>query len=132
VPPEGVVNALRKIHEALIVGGLLIDTQPVSPEPPAESDSRQNGRLDMTEWARTIDEIDTLVQQTIRDGLFALVDQRSVTVTDQFDTGKELVEEASGWAGTRINPLLAKRIAQKQQPVRIHQEVRLRVFLAHG
>jgi hypothetical protein len=126
------VNALRKIHEALIVGGLLIDTQPVSPQPPVESDSREIGTLDMSEWARTIDEIDRLVRQTIRDGLFALVDQHRLTVIDQFDTGRELVEEASEWAGTRINPLLAKRIAQERQPVRIHQEVRLRVFQAHS
>jgi hypothetical protein len=126
------VNALRKIHEALIVGGLLIDTQPVSPQPPVESDSREIGTLDMSEWARTIDEIDGRLQQTIRDGLFALVDQHKLTVTDQFDTGRELVEEASEWAGTRINPLLAEQIAQESQPVRVHQEVRLRVLRAQS
>jgi hypothetical protein len=122
------VNALRNIHEALIVGGLLIDTQPVSPQPPVESDSSEIGRLDMSEWARTIDEIDGLIQQTIRDSLFALVDQRNLTVTDQFDTGRELIEEATEWAGTRINPVLAERIAEQPQPVRVHQEVRLRVL----
>jgi hypothetical protein len=126
------VNALRKIHEALVVGGLLIDTQPVSPQPPVESDSREIGTLDMSEWARTIDEIDRLVRQTIRDGLFALVDQHRLTVIDQFDTGRELVEEASEWAGTRIDPLLAEQIAQESQPVRVHQEVRLRVFRAQS
>jgi hypothetical protein len=126
------VNALRKIHGALIVGGLLIDTQPVSPQPPVESDAGEFGRLDMSEWSRTIDEIDGLIQQTIRDGLFALVDQHKLTVTDQFDTGRELVEEASEWAGTRINPLQADRIARERQSVRVHQEVRLRVFQAHG
>jgi hypothetical protein len=125
------VNALRKIHEALTVGGLLIDTQPVSPEPAVESDSNEIGRLDMSEWARTIDEIDTLIHQTIRDGLFALVDHHDLTVTDRFDTGRELVEEAREWAGTRIDPLLAEQIARERQPVRVHQEVRLRVFQAH-
>jgi hypothetical protein len=90
------VSALRKIHEALIVGGHVIDTQPVSPQPPVECDSSDFGRLDMSEWARTIDEIDGLIQQTIRDGLFALIDQHSLTVTDQFDTGRELVEEPMG------------------------------------
>jgi hypothetical protein len=126
------VNALRKIHEALIVGGLLIDTQPVSPQPPVESDSREIGTLDMSEWARTIDEIDGRLQQTIRDGLFAIVDQHKLTVTDQFDTGRELVEGASEWAGTRITPLLAEQIARESQPVRVHQEVRLRVFRAQS
>lgn len=126
------MNALRKIHEALVVGGLLIDTQPVSPQPPVESDSREIGTLDMSEWARTIDEIDRLVRQTIRDGLFALVDQHRLTVIDQFDTGRELVEEASEWAGTRIDPLLAEQIARESQPVRVYQEVRLRVFRAQS
>jgi hypothetical protein len=132
VPPEGVVNALRKIHEALIVGGLLIDAQPVSPRPAVESASGEIGALDMSEWARTIDGIDRLIQQTIRDGLFALVDQRNLTVTDRFETGRELVEEASQWAGTRIDPLLAEQIARESQPFRIHQEVRLRVFQAQS
>jgi hypothetical protein len=126
------VNALRKIHEALVVGGLLIDTQPVSPQPPVESDSREIGTLDMSEWARTIDEIDRLVRQTIGDGLFALVDQHRLTVIDQFDTGRELVEEASEWAGTRIDPLLAEQIARESQPARVYQEVRLRVFRAQS
>ena len=126
------MNALRKIHEALTVGGLLIDTQPVSSKPLVESDSSEIGRLDMSEWARTIDEIDRLIDRTIRDGLFALVDQHNVTVTDRFDTGRELVEEASEWAGTRIDPLLAEQIARERQPVRVHQEVRLRVFQAQS
>jgi hypothetical protein len=31
-----------------------------------------------------IDEIDVLIEQRIRDGLFVLVDWRRLTVTDQF------------------------------------------------
>jgi hypothetical protein len=33
-----------------------------------------------------------------------------------------------GWAGTHIDSALAERIASQQLPVRVHQEVRLRVL----
>ena len=122
------MNALRNIHKALVTGGLLIDTQPVSSHPLAEADARRLGTLDMSEWAQTIDEIDRLTDETFRAGLFTVVDQRRFTVTDHFDTGAELVAEVRGWAGTHIDPALSEQIASRQQPVRVHQEVRLRVL----
>jgi hypothetical protein len=122
------VNALRKIHGALVAGGLVIDTQPVSPHPPVETDAGELGTLDMSEWARTIEEIDRLTEQTIRAGLFTVVDQRRLSVTDHFDTGAELVAEVREWAGTHIDPTQAERIARAKLPVRVHQEVRLRVL----
>jgi hypothetical protein len=58
VPVEGVVNALRTLHAALVPGGLVVDTQPVSTHPPVEADSGELGTLDMREWGRTSQEID--------------------------------------------------------------------------
>jgi hypothetical protein len=124
------VNALRNIHKALVTGGLLIDTQPVSPHPLVEADAARLGTLDMSEWAQTIDEIDRLTDETLRAGLFTVVDQRRFTVTDHFDTGAELVTEVRGSAGTQIDPVLAEQIVSQQRPVRVHQEVRLRVLRA--
>jgi hypothetical protein len=122
------VNALRKIHGSLVAGGVMIDTQPVSRHPPVETDAGELGTLDMSEWARTIEEIDRLTEQTISAGLFTVVDQRRLSVTDRFDTGAELVAEVREWAGTQIEPTLVERIARAKLPVRVHQEVRLRVL----
>ena len=124
------MNALSQIHAALIQGGLVVDTQPVSAQPPVETQAAQLGTLDMREWAKTIKTIDGLVEQTISDGLFALGEERRFIVTDDYEDGAEFVAETRGWAGTRIDEAFAARLESEHRPVRLHQEVRLRVLRA--
>jgi hypothetical protein len=124
------VNALRKIHRALVPGGLVIDTQPVSAHPPVESGSGMLGTLDMSEWARTIATIDGLVQQTIDRGLFDLERESRYVVTDEYDDGAEFVTVTREWAGTMVHDAVAGLVGAQSQPVRLHQEIRLRLLLA--
>jgi hypothetical protein len=126
------VHALHKIHEALVPGGLLVDTQPVSPRPQVETDAGALGRLDMTEWALTIATVDRRIEQTIHDGLFELAAERRFVVTDAYDDGAEFVTVTREWAGTRVDDALAGRVGAVSQAVRLHQEVRLRLLLARG
>lgn len=130
MPPEGVVNALRKIHDALVPGGLVIDTQPVSAEPPVESEAGPLGALDMREWAETIATIDRRVEQTMRDGLFELEHESRLVVTDEYDHGAELVAETSEWAGTRLDDGFAELVGSQSRRVRLHQQIRLRLLRA--
>jgi hypothetical protein len=124
------VNALRKIHHALVPGGLVIDTQPVSAHPPIESASGKLGTLDMSEWARTIKTIDGLVQQAIDQCLFDLEHESRYVVTDDYDDGAEFVAVTRDWAGTNVSVALAARANREQGRVRLHQEVRLRLLRA--
>jgi hypothetical protein len=126
------VNALRRIHASLVPGGLVVDTQPVSPRPPVEAAERELGTLDMRPWRRTVDAVDRLVAQTIEDGLYVLDGQHRFVVADTFDNGAELVETVSGWRGTRISAALAKRVAAAAPPMRVYQEVRLRLMRRAG
>jgi hypothetical protein len=130
VKPEGVVNALCTIHRALVPGGLVIDTQPVSARPPIEAGGRELGRVDMREWARMIQAVDERVAETLADGLFDLVEERRFVVTDTFDSGAELVTEVREWAGTLIPPELAERVEGCAAPVNLHEDVRMRVLSA--
>jgi hypothetical protein len=130
VPVEGVVNALRTLHAALVPGGLVVDTQPVSTHPPVEADSGELGTLDMREWGRTSQEIDGRFASMFRHGLFALQEERTFVVTDSFDDGDELLATVGAWQGTRIPPLLEERVARQQRPVHVHQDVRLRLLRA--
>jgi hypothetical protein len=124
------VNALRRIHDALVPGGLVIDTQPVSAEPPIETDVDQLGTLDMREWAELIEAVDRLVERTIHDGLFGLVEERRFVVTDGYDDGADFIAQVRDWVGTHVDDAFAERLAAVQQPIRLHQEVRLRVLRA--
>jgi hypothetical protein len=77
------VNALRRIHVALVPDGLVVDTQPVSARPTVEAGGRQLGTLDMREWRVTIDAVDALVAETIGAGLFAMEVERCFTVAER-------------------------------------------------
>jgi hypothetical protein len=126
------VHALRNIHAALVPGGLVVDTQPLSPRPPVDSDAGPLGTLDMTEWARLIAQIDARVDQAVAAGLFAIESESWLTVTDEFDDGAELVATAGAWIGTRIDPDLEHRAARERGRARVHQEVRMRLLRARA
>jgi hypothetical protein len=124
------VDALRRIHAALVDGGVIVDTQPVSARPAVTAGGVKLGALDMREWAGTIEAVDRAVGETIDAGLFALDRERRFVVADSFNDGAELVQRVSEWAGTRVHSRLAARVAAVPQPARVHQDVRLRVLRA--
>jgi hypothetical protein len=112
------VNTLERIHAALVPGGLLVDTQPVSPRPQVQTSDGTVGTLDMREWLETIEAVDRLVSQVIEDGLYGVNGEQSLWVADSFDDGAELVKEVSGWKGTRISQALSRRAAGASPPLR--------------
>lgn len=124
------MHALRKIHGALVPGGLLIDTQPLSAHPPIASADGTLGTLDMSEWARTVATIDGRVQQAIELGLFDLERETRYVVTDEYDDGAEFVTVTREWAGTNVSDALAARVSPEQGRVWLHQDVRLRLLRA--
>jgi hypothetical protein len=130
VPVEGVVNALRTIHAALVPGGLVVDTQPVSIDPPVEGEAGELGRLDMREWGRTIAEIDREFEVAFRDGLFALEGERSFVVAESYGDAGEMLTIVRDWHGTRIPGELEQRIARSPGAVQVPQLIRLRLLRA--
>jgi hypothetical protein len=77
-----------------VTGGLVIDTQPLSAQPPIEADAGDLGMLDMREWARTIATIDGRLERAIGDGSFAPDAERRFVITDGDDDGAEFVRGA--------------------------------------
>ena len=124
------MNALRRIHAALVPDGLVVDTQPVSARPMVEAGGLQLGTLDMREWRTTIEAVDRLVGATIDEGLFVLDAEHRFVVPDSFDEGREFVDAVRGWQGTRVSRALSRRAAVSPPPIRVDQEVRLRVLRA--
>jgi hypothetical protein len=135
VPLEGVVNALHRIHAALAPDALLVDTQPVSAQPPVSCADCELGTLDMREWAATIDAVDQRTADVVTEGLYRLEHEGSLTVADVYDDGTELLREVRDWDGTRIPPAVERTLSNVQVAVGVHQEIRLRVYRAkrtHG
>ena len=124
------VHALHRIRAALEAGGVVIDTQPVSPDPPVAGAGRRLGRVDMHEWLRTIEAVDALLEEALDEGLYSIERQQYFIVTDSWDSGPECAETIAGWQGTRLPTPLAKRIIAASPPLTVDQEVRLRVLRA--
>jgi hypothetical protein len=123
-----VVDALRRIHSALVPGGLLVDTQPLSPRPPASADGRRLGALDMREWCETVAAVDRLFDK-VTGSLYSVETEQRFVVTDMLDSGTEFVESVSGWRGTHVSAALGERAAGATPPLTVDQEVRLRLLV---
>lgn len=122
------MHALRNIHSVLTPGGLLVDTQPLSPRPRVMTDGAELGTLDLREWLDTIRAVDDLVAEVVGSGLYELEHEERFVVTDAFDDGPECLETASTWRQTRVPPSLVSRLRKTQARVTVEQEVRLRLL----
>jgi len=86
----------------------------------------------MRAWRGTIDAVDGRIQEAVAEGLFTAGAEKSVVVADEFDEGAEFVDVVSAWDGTRIPAALARRAWSAEPPLRVLQEVRLRLFRARA
>ena len=81
----------------------------------------------MREWGETIAAIDRLFDE-VAGTLYAIEAEQRFVVTDSFDSGREFVESASEWRGTRVPSALAKRAEATAASLAVDQEVRLRLL----
>jgi hypothetical protein len=125
-----VVDALERIHTALAEGGVAVDTQPISPWPPVVGKRGQIALLDMSEWAKTIAQVDAEITKTIERGLFEVVADRRIVVPDHYDDVAELVQYTSEWEGTSVPPEIKALAATEVGPVELRQDVRVRLLAA--
>jgi hypothetical protein len=122
------VNALRRIHDALVPGGVVIDTQPVSDRPLVRGEDGELGRIDMEAWVDLVRAIDDRIAQAVDAGLFTIEQKPGFVVVDSFAGGPALAETVKTWQGASIPDELNRRLARHERPAEVHQRVRLRVL----
>ena len=61
------MHALRRIHEALVPGGVLLDMHPVPPSTRAEVDGKSLGVFDDSEFMRIVSDADAATLGTTRE-----------------------------------------------------------------
>lgn len=125
------MHALRNIHNALVPGGLLVDTQPVGPHPRVAAGGDELGTLDMRKWTETITAVDEQFDETIAARLYEQTHEQTLVIRDTFDDGPDCLETAGAWRGTRVPQPLADRLAAVRRstgtPSRASTPVRVRV-----
>jgi hypothetical protein len=123
-----VVDVLTRLHDALVPGGVLVDTQPVSPRLPVALDGEPAGDLDDDEWLEIVAGVDAELEQAVAASLFELQHEERYTVLHEFGSGSECLEVVSSWAGTRVPDELAARLEGSSARTTVEQETRLRLF----
>jgi SAM-dependent methyltransferase len=95
---------------------------------PTELRHRVRFAVGDAEAAATSDAVDRRTASVLAAGLYRLDHERSLTVTDVYDDGPELLRELQDWKGTRIPPALARTLSELPEAVSLRQEIRLRVY----
>jgi hypothetical protein len=125
-----VVDALTRIHAALIPGGVLVDTQPVSLRLPVTLGGEPIGELEDGEWLEMVATVDVEIHKAAAGGLFELRHEERYPVVHEFGSGSECLDEVSSWAGTTVPADIAARLAQGPGAATVEHDVRLRLFAA--
>jgi len=124
------VHALRRIHEALVPEGILLDMHPIPPSTRAEVGGRSLGQFDDSEFMDTVAQTEAALEQTVTEGLFVLETELEFDWLERFDSGEELIEDIESWGDVRIPEDLAARIRSAEPPVDLWERVVLRRFCA--
>jgi hypothetical protein len=124
-----VVDALTRLHAALVPGGLLVDTTPVSLRLPVALDDEPIGELEDDVWLETVAAVDTEIEQALAAGLFWLKHEERYVVVHEFGSGAECLDVVAGWAGTNVPEEVAARLRGSDSRVTVEQDTRLRLLV---
>ena len=123
------VDALTRLHAALVPGGLLVDTTPVSLRLPVALDDEPIGELEDDVWLETVAAVDPEIEQALAAGLFRLQHEERYVVVHEFGSGAECLDVVAGWAGTNVPEEVAARLRGSDSRVTVEQDTRLRLLV---
>ena len=119
------MHALRKIHEALVPGGVLLDMHPIPPSARAEVDGRSLGEFDDAEFWEIVAATEAPLEAT---DLFVWEAETEFDWLERYDSGAALLEDVKSWEGCRVPRALARSIRKAEPPVDLWERVVLRRF----
>ena len=120
------MHALRRINQALVPGGVLLDMHPVPPPTRAEVDGESLGDFDDSEFMRIVSDAEVVLE---RSGLFEWKSELEFDYLERYDDPAQLLEDIEEeWDGCSVPPDLEARILQASGPVDIWERVVLRRF----
>jgi len=123
-----VVDALTRIHAALVPAGLLVDTQPVGLRLPVTLDGEPIGELENDEWLETVAAVDVEVEKPAVAGLFDLRHEERYLVVHEFGSGDECLDVVGSWAGTHVPAEVVARLENSPARAKVEHDVRLRLL----
>ena len=120
------MHALRRIQQALVPGGVLLDMHPVPPSTRAEVRGESLGDFDDSEFQRIVSDAEGVLQ---RSGLFEWESELEFDYLERYDDPAQLLEDIEDeWDGCSVPPDLEARIRATDGPVDLWERVVLRRF----
>ncbi|MGH7947717.1 MAG: hypothetical protein ACREQF_00625 [Candidatus Binataceae bacterium] len=110
----------------MVPRGLLLDLQPTLANAPVVNSKGVLGRLDEREFRAVADRVNAALRRTITAALFALEREVVVDLVHRFSGSDELLTEVQTWTGTKIPPLLVRRVKRSAPPFDVREGARLR------
>lgn len=122
------VDVLTRLRAALVPGGILIDTQPVSLREPVTLGGEPVGELEDDDWLEMVAAVDAEVEKALAVGLFELRHEERYAVMHEFGSGAECLDEVGSWVGTHVPDEVAARLTHGSGRATVEHDVRLRLF----
>ena len=120
------MHALRRIQQALVPGGVLLDMHPVPPSTRAEVNGKSLGDFDDSEFQRIVSDAEGVLE---RSGLFERKSELEFDYLERYDDPAQLLEDIDEeWDGCSEPPELEARIREANSPVDLWERVVLRRF----
>ena len=126
--PEGVVDVLRKLLQALVPDGVVVDLTAVPPNAQVEVDGAVLGELDGRAFFPRAQEATAGLDALAREGLLLLEGEERFTVLVRYPTGRDAVEDVAQRTYTRMPACLARRVEAIAGPVAIREHSLVRRF----
>jgi len=123
-----VVDALTRIHAAVVPGGVLVDTQPVGPRLPVTLDGEPIGELEDEEWLEIVAAVDAEIEKVLAAGVFELRHEERYSVVHEFGSGRECLDVVAGWAGTNVPEDVGALLEGGNARTTVEQDTRLRLL----
>ena len=118
------MHALRKVREALVPDGVLLDMHPVPPATRAESRGVSLGEFDDSEFMKLV-----AAAEARFEGLFDASSEVHFDYLERYDDPAELIDDiVTDWDGCEIPRELEARIREAEPPVDLWERVVFRRF----
>ena len=104
----------------------MFDLQPALTNASVVNSNGVLGQLDERDFRGFADRVNSLLERTIRAGLFVREREVIFAVVHRFNTAAELLNEVKTWTGTTVPLPLFRRLKRSVPPLEVHEEARLR------
>ena len=126
--PEGVVDALRRLLEVLVPGGVVVDLVSVPPPELVESGGHVLGELDGSRFYPRALESAAALDALASEGLLQQESEERFSILIRYPTGRDLVDDVAQREFTRMPAELGARVLKLDGPCEIRDNCLVRGF----